>query len=303
MKLSINAIPYSKLAKSTQVEDLLQMNNNLLGIHLMVWSGNVTETELALLPTIKAMGYDGIEIPIFDPDGIDLSAVRQALSDSGLRCTTSTAMAAGLSLIDEDHSAQGVAWMQQVIQTAAAIGADLLCGPMCVPVGELRGRGYTQTEWDRCVRSFQEIGKFASDAGVTIALEPLNRFETFMINTVDDSVRLMDQVDQPSVGLLLDTFHMHIEEKSTAEAIRKAARHIKHFHTSENDRGTVGTGQVAWSETFAALDEIGYDGWLVVESFNAVIPELAGATCIWRALAESPEALARGSFEFLRERA
>lgn len=276
------------------------MNNRLLGAHLMIWSGNVTETELALFPTIKGMGYDGVEIPIFDPGAIDVSMVRQALSDSDLRCTTSTAMAAGLSLIDENRCKQGIEWLVQVVRTAAALGAQILCGPMCVPVGELRGRGYMQAEWDCCVRSFQEVGKIAADEGVTIALEPLNRFETFMLNTVDDGIRLMEQVDHPSVGLLLDTFHMHIEEKSTADAILRAGNHIKHFHCSENDRGTVGTGQVAWKETFRALDEINYGGWLVIESFNAVIPELAGATCIWRPLAESPEALAQGSVGYLR---
>lgn len=273
--------------------------NRLLGVHLMVWSGNVTQTELALFPSIKAMGYDGVEIPIFDPGAVNPAAAREALSDSGLRCTASTAMAEGLSLIDADRCERGVAWMQEVIRTSAVLGADLLCGPMCVPVGEMRGRGYTETEWDCCVRSFQEIGKVAADEGVTIALEPLNRFETFMLNTVADGVRLMDQVDHPNVGLLLDTFHMHIEEKSTRDAILSARSHVKHFHCSENDRGTVGTGQVAWDEAFAALNEIGYEGWMTVESFNAVIPELAGATCIWRPLAESPDALARDSFEYI----
>lgn len=278
------------------------MKNRLLGAHLMIWSGNVAKAELALLPSMRSMGYDGVEIPIFDPDAIDAHAAQQALSENGLRCTASTAMAEGLSLIDEDRCARGVAWLQKVIQTTAALGANLLCGPMCVPVGELRGRGYTEAEWDTCVRSFQEIGKVAANEGVTLALEPLNRFETFMLNTVEDGVRLVDQIDNAAVGLLLDTFHMHIEEKSTAAAIRRADKQIKHFHCSENDRGTVGTGQVAWDETFAALDSVGYEGWLVVESFNAVIPELAGATCIWRPLAESPEALASGSLQFLRMR-
>jgi len=272
-----------------------------LGVHLMVWSGDVTKAMLARLPAIKEMGYDGVEIPIFDPEAIHVAEVRQALADSGLRCTSSTAMTEGLSLIDENRREQGITWLRKIIQTSTAIGAEVLCGPICVPVGELRGRGYTQAEWDTCVRSFQEVAKVASDEGVTIALEPLNRFETFMINTVDDGIRLMDEVDHPSVGLLLDTFHMHIEEKSTPDAICKAGRHIKHFHTSENDRGTVGTGQVAWAETFNALNQIGYDGWLVVESFNAVIPELAGATCIWRPLAKSPDDLAEESYQFLRK--
>ena len=278
------------------------MSQNLLGANLMIWSGNVTDTELALLPMIRELGYDGVELPIFDPHAIDVAATRKALAESGLRCTTCTALPAGVSLIDAAHQEAGIAWLQEAIRTAAALGASLLCGPMCVPVGELRGRSYTESEWAAAVDSFGAIAEVAASEGVEIALEPLNRFETFMINTVEEGVRLMDEIGHSSIGLLLDTFHMHIEEKSTADAIRRAAPHLKHFHTSENDRGIVGSGQVAWTETFAALEEIGYDGWLVVESFNAVIPELAGATCIWRALAESPEALARESFRYLHVR-
>lgn len=272
-----------------------------LGVNLLVWSGQVGSDELRLFPTIRAMGYDGVELPIFAPEMLDVAVIRTALADHGLACTVSTALPSGVNLVDDNVRAQGVAWLQKMVRTTATLGTTVLCGPMCVPVGELRGRGYTQAEWSACVRSLQEIGKIAAAEGVTLALEPLNRFETFMINTVDDGVRLMDEVNEPSVGLLLDTFHMHIEEKSTPDAIRRGARHIKHFHCSENDRGIVGTGQVAWADTLSALDDVGYDGWLVVESFNAVIPELAGATCIWRPLAESPEALAAGSMAFLRQ--
>ncbi len=278
------------------------MNSHQLGVHLMVWSGKISAEEMALFPLISEMGYNGVEVPIFDPAAFDTTAVRQACENSGLACTASTAMAPGLSLIDDERRAQGVAFLQNVVRAASALGSDLLCGPMAVPVGELRGRGFTDQEFDTCVRSLQEVGAVASAEGVTLALEPLNRFETFMLNTVQDGVRLMNAVDQPSVGLLLDTFHMHIEEKSTPDAIRRAAMHIKHFHCSENDRGAVGSGQVDWTGTFQALADVQYSGWLVVESFNAVIPELAGATCIWRPLAESPYALAKDSLSFLNNR-
>lgn len=276
------------------------MNRQQLGVHLMVWSGQVGAAEMDLLPRISEMGYDGVEIPIFNPATIDIAAVRQALMDSGLACTTSTAMAPGLNLIDPECRTQGIAWLQEIVRTAAALGAHLLCGPLAVPVGELRGRGFTEQEFDACVRSLQEVAAVAAAEGVILALEPLNRFETFMLNTVQDGVRLMDAVAQPSVGLLLDTFHMHIEEKSTPDAIRRAGTHIKHFHCSENDRGTVGTGQVAWAGTLQALADVHYNGWLVVESFNAVLPQLAGATCIWRPLAESPDTLAAESLAFLK---
>ena len=273
-----------------------------LGVHLMVWNGQVTQAELNRLPAIREMGYDGVEVPIFNLEPFDVATVWATIEGAGLACTTSTALPAGLSLIDADARAEAVRWLAGVIRITADLGASLLCGPMAVPVGELRGRGFTPAEWNSAVIAFREVGQIAADHGVTLALEPLNRFETFFLNTATDAVRLMAEVDSPSVGLLLDTFHMHIEEKSTPAAIRLAAPYLKHFHCSENDRGTVGSGQVAWSTVFPALDSFGYDGWLVVESFGAAIPELAAATCVWRPLASSPEALAEGSLRYIRSK-
>ncbi len=272
-----------------------------IGINLMVWNGQVGAAELALLPQIKKMGYDSVEIPLFAPAALALAELRAALHGHALACTVSTAMPDARNLIDADRREAGIAFLQQVIDVAAKLGASLICGPLAAPVGERRGRGYTAAEWDSCVLGLQTVGQRAADQGITLALEPLNRFETFMVNTVADGVRLMNAVDNPAVGLLLDTFHMHIEEKSTAAAIRHAGQHLKHFHASENDRGTVGTGQVAWPSVFGALRDIDYGGQIVVESFGHAIPELAGAACVWRALADSPEALANGSLQYLRK--
>lgn len=272
-----------------------------LGVNLMVWNGQVGAAELALLPQIKQMGYDSVELPVFGPDALAIPAVQQALAAHELHCTISTALPATVNLIDEECRAAGVAYLQQVIEVAAQVGATVICGPLAAPVGERRGRGYTQAEWDSCVTGLQAAGKIAAAHRITLALEPLNRFETFIVNTVADGVRLVEEVDNPAVGLLLDTFHMHIEEKSTAAAIRHARRHIKHFHASENDRGTVGSGQVAWPSVFGALRDIDYRGQIVVESFGHAIRELAGAACVWRPLAASPEALANGSIHYLRK--
>ncbi len=272
-----------------------------IGINLMVWNGQVGAAELALLPQIKKMGYDSVEIPVFTPTTLALQAVQAALREHGLTCTVSTAMPSDLNLIDAARRDAGVDFLRQVIDVAAQLGASLICGPLAAPVGERRGRGYTAAEWDSCVLGLQAAGQLAADQGITLALEPLNRFETFIVNTVADGVRLMNAVDNLAVGLLLDTFHMHIEEKSTAAAIRHAGPHLKHFHASENDRGTVGTGQVAWPSVFGALRDIDYSGQIVVESFGHAIPELAGAACVWRSLAASPEALANGSIQYLRK--
>lgn len=272
-----------------------------LGVNLMVWNGQVGAAELAYLPKIKAMGYDSVELPVFAADAFAIPTVKSAVQAAGLACTVSTALPAGVNLIDADRRAAGVAYLQQIITVAAAVGASVVCGPLAAPVGERRGRGYTQAEWDSCVLGLQAAGKIAGDQGITLALEPLNRFETFIVNTIADGVRLVEQVEQPAVGLLLDTFHMHIEEKSSAAAIRLAGRHLTHFHASENDRGTVGTGQVAWPSVFGALQDINYQGQIVVESFGHAIQELAGAACVWRPLAASPEALAQGSITYLRK--
>lgn len=272
-----------------------------LGVNLMVWNGQVGAAELALLPQIKEMGYDSVELPVFAADAFDIPTVKRALQAQGLACTVSTALPAAVNLIDADRRAAGVAYLEAIITVAAGVGATVVCGPLAAPVGERRGRGYTQAEWDSCVLGLQAAGKSAADQGVTLALEPLNRFETFMVNTIADGVRLVEQVNNPAVGLLLDTFHMHIEEKSSAAAIRLAGRHLKHFHASENDRGTVGTGQVAWPSVFGALQAISYEGQIVVESFGHAIQELAGAACVWRPLAASPEALAQGSLTYLRK--
>jgi len=271
-----------------------------IGIHLMVWTGELTQRAVELVPSIKEMGYDGVELPLFAPESERLAPLRAALEEAALACTTSTALPRGLALIDEGTSARAVRWLQEIVRTAAGLGATMLCGPLLAPVGELRGRGYTPAEWASAVRGLREVGQTAEEHGVTLALEPLNRFETFMLNTVSDGVRLVEEVDSPQVGLLLDTFHMNIEERSIRAAILHAGRHLRHFHCSENDRGTVGSGHIPWRDVFSSLNERQYEGWLVVESFGALIPEIAAAACIWRPLAASPDVLARESVRFIR---
>lgn len=274
---------------------------NKMGVHLLVWQGEINKTILDHLPAIKEMGYEGVEVPIFGLDTMNPALVRAAIEEAGLDCTAATVLPQGLALIDDFVRAKGVKWLQQVIKITAELGASVLCGPMTVPVGDLRGRGYTVAEWDSCVLALREAAQTAADYGIILALEPLNRFETFCINTVADGVRLMQAIDHPSVGLLLDTFHMNIEEPSLTTAIHQAGSYIKHFHCSENDRGIVGSGHVPWAEVFAALKMVKYEGWLMVESFSTTIPELAAATCIWRPLAPSPDALAEGSVHFMRQ--
>jgi D-psicose/D-tagatose/L-ribulose 3-epimerase len=156
-------------------------------------------------------------------------------------------------------------------------------------------------EWSWAVECLQALGPVLAQYDVTLAIEPLNRFETYFLNTADDAAALCDQVGHPNVGILLDTFHANIEEKSIGQAYRAVARHLKHVHTCENDRGIPGSGHVEWEDVFAALRDIGYDGWLTIESFGFALPEISAAAAIWRDIAPTPESIAFEGVKFLQQ--
>jgi D-psicose/D-tagatose/L-ribulose 3-epimerase len=274
-----------------------------LGLNLMAWSGQLGPTELARLPGIAALGYDGVELPILAPEAVDPAAVRAALARSGLVCTTSGALPPGASLLDPAERDRGVAWIDRSLAVAAACGAALLCGPLYAPVGQLPGRPPSREEWDSAVVGLRAAGARAADRGMTLALEPLNRFETHFLNTVADTCRLLEAVDHPAVGLHLDTFHQNIEEKDLGAAIRAAGRRVYHVHFSENDRGTVGSGHVDWPGVRDALRAIGYlatGRWITAETFSGAVPEIAAATAIWRPIVPDPWRYAEESLAFTR---
>ena len=274
-----------------------------LGINLMAWSGRVGPAELDLLPRIAGLGYDGIEVPVLAPETIDAGRVRARLAETGLACTASGALPPASSLLDPAQRAAGVAWIDRSLATAAACGASLLCGPFCAPVGALPGRPRTAAEWDSCVIGLRDAGDRAAERGMVLAVEVLNRFETHFLNTVDDALRLIREVEHPAVGVHLDTFHLNIEEKDLAAAILRAGPHLAHVHVSENDRGTVGSGHIAWTSVRDALAEIGYlasDRWITAETFAGSVPEIAAATAIWRPIVADPWSFARDSLDFTR---
>ncbi len=144
------------------------------------------------------------------------------------------------------------------------------------------------------------MAAYAEEKGVKLAFEPLNRFETDLVNIVDQGLKLIDDVGAPNLGFHLDTFHMHLEEKDSAAAIRKAGDRIFHFHACENDRGVPGTGQVKWKEVFEALVDVGYDGNVVIESFTPEVKSIARAVCIWREIAPDQDSIARDGLKFIK---
>lgn len=273
-----------------------------LGINTMVWSGGYEERQLSRFKRIREWGYDVVELPVFDFAAVNPEPIRHALADSGLALTVSSALPAGFSLVSADAAtrARTRCWLQSAVEKVAAIGGSILAGPLYLPVGELPGRRRTADEWSRAIDEYRELGAAIQGSGIRVALEPLNRFETYFLNTAGDACRLCDEVAVESIGVLFDTFHANIEEDNPIAALRSLGRHLIHVHLSENQRGIPGSGHVPFQGMAQALFEAGYSGYAVVESFASTIPELASATAMWRDFAESPNEFARCSIENMR---
>ena len=275
------------------------------GVNMFIWGAQFDEDSFPLLDTIKEHGFDGIEFPLIQPARVPAAKIRAALAGRGLEATACGVLPSGMSLISEDRAVREktLAHMRECIQVAAACGVKILAGPLYSPVGYLPGRRRTEEEWRHAIESYQELEPALAGCGVTVALEPLNRFETYFLNTAEDAAALAEAIGHPNVGILFDTFHANVEEKDVAAGFRTVGRHLRHAHASENDRGTPGTGHVDWRGVFAALRALDYDGWFTIESFGFAAGELAAAASIWRDLASSPEAIAFDGLRFLKQQA
>ena len=270
-----------------------------LGINTLLWTAGFDETHVGLFPRIKAWGFDGVEVATFTVDGFPARTIARAARDAGLDITLCSALTGSLSLIGDNRSAARD-FLKRGIETAAEMDTHLFVGPFCAPVGQLLGRRRTTDEWRRAVDGLAGLVPDLESHNVTMAIDPLNRFETYFLNTMADGVDLCKQIGSSRVALLYDTFHANIEEKDPAAAFTASASHIAHVHTCENDRGIPGTGHVDWPGLFAAIERAKYDGWLVIESFGFSIPEIAAAACIWRDLAANAEDIASEGVRFLR---
>jgi D-psicose/D-tagatose/L-ribulose 3-epimerase len=272
-----------------------------LGINLYLWADDMHDSLMPALEKLKQIGYDGVEVPIFDLDEKKWTLWAKRLDDLGLERTANTVIAPEHNPVSADPKIRQAAYehLKAVIDCCAAVGSSVLCGPHQVALGVFTGKGATEDEWKRSVEHLRRAAEHAAAPGVVLAEEVVNRFELYHLNTLDQGIRLVDEVDHPNCQIHLDTFHAHIEEKNTAAAIRRAGSRIAHVHISENDRGVPGTGSVAWDATFAALRDVGYDGWLTVEAFGNFLPNLAAATKIWRPLFDSEEQLAADAHAFL----
>lgn len=272
------------------------------GMNLLLWTGDLSDEHLPLLEKLKSMGYDGVELPMFAADEAKFAALGKKLDDLGLERTAVTIRNAEDNPISPDAAvrAKAVDLTKAALDSCAACGCTHLVGPYHSAIGVFSGAGPTEDEWQWGVESMQQVAEHAGGVNVTLGVEPLNRFETYLLNTHADAARFAKQVDHPQCRVMYDTFHSNIEEKSIAEAIRACADVLCHVHISENDRSTPGWGHVRWEENFDTLKAVGYDGWMMVEAFGLALPEIAAATKIWRKMYDTEEKLAWDALEFMK---
>ena len=275
------------------------------GIHLFLWTEIFDEGAIPLIRKAKRLGYDGVEIPLRRLDLINIEKTRRELESQNMEYIGSVGLSLehDLTSDDEETRRRGIEWMKRCVKITSELGGDLVCGVIYTAWGKITGRRRTEDEWRRSVEALKEICRFARDYNVTLGIEPVNRFETYFLNTVSDAVRLARDVGEPNIKVHLDTFHMNIEEKNFYAPIKRAGDLLWHMHCCENDRGIPGTGHVNWDEVFQALSEIGYNRWLVIESFTPEIREVAASTATWRELAPSADAIAKDGLEFIRAKA
>jgi D-psicose/D-tagatose/L-ribulose 3-epimerase len=275
-----------------------------IGFNLLLWTTHVTAEHDGILRKLKATGYDGVEIPMFEGDAGHYARLGERLQAIGLeRTVVSIVPSIDKNPISADaaHRKAAVEHLKWVVDCSAALGAKVIGGPLHSTLGYFSGNAPTPEERSRAVEFHKRVGDYAGGKGVTIALEALNRFECYFLNTMADLCAHLDAVGHPAVTGMYDTFHANIEEKDPVGCIEPSMHYIKHVHISENDRGTPGKGHVDWKGVYRALKGGGYDGWLTIEAFGRALPALAAATRVWRDFFPSSEEVFGEGFKNIRD--
>jgi D-psicose/D-tagatose/L-ribulose 3-epimerase len=272
------------------------------GVNTMVWTTSVGEEQRPLLSRIRDWGFDGVELFLSPQEPADIPGVRQILDDLSLERTTCSVIPRDFNLVSRapEVRARGVEFLKRCVERTAELDAHTICGPLYAGLGVMTGARRTHEEWEWAVASLRAAARRGQEVGVTLCVEPLNRFETYFLNTLSDAGQLVHDVGEPNVRIHFDTFHANIEERQPSDSIRAVAKDLGHVHISENDRGIPGTGHTDWRGILSTLKEIGYEGWLTIESFAQPEPELTAAAAIWRDLAPSGDELASRGLRFIR---
>ncbi len=275
------------------------------GVSTWLWTSPFTTKTVAMFPKLKRLGFDFVEIPAEDPALIDGAVVRRALGDEGLTAVVCGAFGPTRDLTHEDPKVHQVCfdYIARSLDLCAEIGSPIFAGPMYSAVGKRRllPPAQRQVEWRRAVENVRVAAGLASTRRVQLAIEPLNRFETDLINTAADVVRFVDEIGHPAARVMMDSFHMGIEERDMEQALRAVGPRLLHVQVSDNYRGTPGKGQIRWDAFKRGIDASAYHGGIAIESFTPEIVELAGAVCFWRPMEPSQDGFATEGLAFLKQ--
>lgn len=275
-----------------------------IGMNLLLWTTNVTEEHDPILEKLKELGFDSVEVPIFEvADRKPYERLGKKLEALGLAATAVTVMGPETNPISPDPAIRkaAVAYLERVMDMGSAFGCEILAGPTHSAIGVFSGEGPTAEEFKHGVETLRLAAENAQGYNIKIAVEYLNRFENYFLTTAADTAKFVRAVDHPSLKMMYDSFHSHIEEKDQLAAITSCAAETIHFHVSENDRGIPGTGQVDWEGYWAGIKATGFDGHLTIEAFGRALPAIAAATKVWRDLFPDSFALCEEGLGFIKK--
>lgn len=273
------------------------------GIHQLLFSEALTNQNLSILDLAKELGFDGMELTLFDPESFPTAEVGERSRLLGLHVNTCIGLSAKHNLISPDSQIRraGIEFMKTLVDLTQQLEAENLTGVNYAGWGYLTGKMRTQQEWDWGVEAFREICRFAKqNTDVVLCTEVVNRFESHFLNIATDAVRFIEDVGEPNVRVQLDTFHMIREEDSFADAVKICGMQLGYVHACESQRGIPGTGLVPWEEFYRTLRSVGYNGWITIESFDPNLENIAKLCCMWRKFADSPQRLASQGLDFLK---
>ncbi len=273
------------------------------GFNMLLWTGHVTDEHVPIFKALKKAGYDGVELPLFEGTPEHYARLGEHLDKIGLERSTVSVLGAGHNPLSPEKAQQQAALERAkwAVDCTAALGANILAGPMHSEIGYFSGDPATKQERTRGVTFHRRAGDHAEKKNVRFAVEALNRFECYFLNTMAQLSDHLDEVDHPHVKAMYDTFHCNIEEKDPVAAIKAIKKHMIHVHISENDRGTPGKGHVPWAATFKALKAAKYDGWMTIEAFGRAIPALAAATRVWRDFFPNKEEVYKAGLKTMKQ--
>ncbi len=282
--------------------DVMRMGNLRYAVHAYSWTNKWSNKTLDLIDHAKKLGFDIIEIPLMDIELVDPEKIRERAEQATIRLCTSTVLSRETDITSEDSGIRksGIEYLKACAEASARMGAVSLSGVIYSAIGRKISGIPSEDYWKMSANALKEVARFANRLGLIIGIEPVNRYETFLINTCDQAIKLIGMINEPNVRIHLDAYHMNIEEDNFYSPTKKAAPLLCHYHLSESHRGTPGTGTVNWDDIFRALGESNYTGMVGLESFIEVSDAMREATCVWRHVAPSSDVLLTRGLAYLK---